>query len=190
MADPHYMAWGRDDPFRRIETAAEALARRVVWEQGNRIGLLRVHGVVGVLAGVQMLAFGGPSQLEAFPWARLWLGLTGLCGGTLVMYGLHRRPRSIPTEAAGLAVLGLWDLTMTVGLAWARLHTTSWGWSWPWEKPPPAASGYVPAYPVTVYAGLFALICIHLLTLQRFVKSGAPPAGAVKREAREMNDES
>lgn len=166
------------DPFERIERATNRLARRVLWEQGNRIGLLRVHGVVGILAGAQMLAFGGPSQLEVFVWARLWLGVTGVLGGSLVMYGLHCRPRSIPTEAVGLAVMGLWDLTMTVGLAWARMHTTSWGWSWPWERPPSAASGYVPAYPVTVYAGLFALICIHLFTLRRFVKAGAPPAGA------------
>lgn len=166
-----------EDPFERIERATNRLARRVLWEQGNRIGLLRVHGVVGILAGAQMLAFGGPSQLEDIHWARMWLGVTGLLGGLLVMWGLHSRPRSISTEAAGLAVMGLWDLTMTVGLAWARMHTTSWGWSWPWEKPPPASSGYVPAYPVTVYAGLFALICIHLLTLVKFIKSGAPPAG-------------
>lgn len=179
---PRRRRTGDEDPFERIEAAADRLARRVLWEQGNRIGLLRVHGVVGVIAGSQMLAFGGPSQLETIPLARLWLGITGLIGGLILMWGLHHKPRSIPAEFVGLSLMGVWDLTMTLGLAWARLHTTSFGLSWPWDLPPSAASGYVPAYPIAVYAGLFVLICIHLVTLRKFVKHKAPPAGSFRDE--------
>lgn len=180
------MAWGprprpdlERDAFERVESAAEALARRVTWEQGNRIGLLRVHAITGIVAGVQILAFGGPTQLEHMPGARFAQGMCGLIGGLLLWVSLHRRPRSITGEALGLLVLGLWDLTFVVGLTYARLHSTAFGLGWPWDEPPPGASGYVPPYPIAVYAGMFGLICIHLYTLRTFVKHKAPPAPSV-----------
>lgn len=167
-----------EDPFERVEVATQNLARRVVWEQGNRIGLLRVHAVVGVLAGAQMLAFGGPTQLEALfgPPVRIILGTIGLVGGAILFSGLETTPRSIYREALGLTVLGLWDLVMTLGLAWARLHSTSFGLNWPSVPEPSPATGYVAPYPIAVYGGLFALIVIHLATLHKFRKHHAPPA--------------
>lgn len=166
------------DPFDRIEDAAENLARRVIWEQGNRIGLLRVHLVVGILTGAQMLAFGSASTLEALvgPGIRVFLGVLGIVGGTILFTGLHRSPRSIVLEALGLALLGVWDFVMAVGLAIARLHSTSFGLKWPWVPLPPPSAGFVAPYPATVYAGLGALITIHLLTLRKFKRAGAPPA--------------
>lgn len=173
-----------DDPFERIEVATESLARRVIWEQGNRIGLLRCHATVGVLAGAQMLAFGSAATLEALAgvWVRSFLGVLGVIGGLILFWGLHRSPRSITLEALGLTLLGLWDLVMTLGLAWARYHSTSFGLKWPWVHLPPPEAGFVVPYPVAVYGGLFALICIHMWTLRKFRKVGAPPAGRLTEE--------
>lgn len=170
------------DPFDRIEGAAENLARRVIWEQGNRIGLLRVHVAVGILTGGQMLAFGSAATLEALfgPAIRIFLGVLGMTGGIILLIGLEKRPRSIVMEALGLTLLGLWDLTMTVGLAWARIHSTSFGLKWPWVPLPPPEAGFVTPYPATVYAGLGALITIHLWTLRKFKRAGVPPAMPTK----------
>lgn len=173
-----------DDPFQRIERATQALARRVLWEQGNRIGLLRVHAAVGILAGVQILAFGSAASIEALVGVgvRMLLGVLGVLGGSLLWWGLRKSPRSITLEGIGLALLGIWDLTMTLGLAWARAHSTSFGLKWPWVRLPPPEDGFVVPYPIAVYGGMFALIVIHLLTLRKFKKAGAPPAKLVKEE--------
>lgn len=171
------------DPFEKIEQATNRLARRVLWEQGNRIGLLRVHAVVAMLAGFQMLAFGGPYQLEELfgPITRMILGPVGVLGGVLLELGLRSRPRSITLEALGLMTIGLWDLSMTLGLAYARLHTTSFGLGLPWLPEKPPSTGYVVPYPIAVYAGLFLLIVIHLWTLRKLKKAQAPPAGDIKK---------
>lgn len=168
-----------EDPFERVEAAARALARRVLWEQGNRIGLLRCHAAVGLVAGAQMLAFGSTTTLEVLfgPPIRMVLGVLGIVGGIALFVGVHATPRSIVQEATGLFLLGLWDLLMTLGLTYARLHSSTFGLRWPWTPMPPVNSGYVPPYPIAVYGGMFALICIHLYTLHTFRKSGAPPAG-------------
>ena len=173
-----------EDPFDRVEVASQNLARRVIWEQGNRIGLLRVHATVGILAGGQMLAFGSAATLEALTgvWVRMFLGTLGMVGGAVLFWGLHRSPRSITLEALGLLLLGIWDLVMTTGLALARYHSTSFGLKFPWVPLPPPEVGFVVPYPVAVYGGMLALICIHLLTLRRFTKVGAPPAGRLHGE--------
>lgn len=155
-----------DDPLDRLEHAAERIADRAEYETSNRRGLLWVHACVGMLAGTQMALWGGPGTIEAAvgEWVRLALALTGFTGGWLLAWGLSRRPRSIPFEVAGLIVMGIWDLTMTLGLMYARLKQANYDLI-PLGSPLPA--GYVVAYPVTIYAGLFALICIHLWTLKR-----------------------
>ena len=162
-----------DDPLDRLETAAEAVVRRAevernrtAYEQGNRLGLLWIHGLVGLFAGLQMLAWGSATTIEAVvgPWSRLLMATLGTLGGVLLLVGLTRKPRSIPLEAAGLTVVGLWDLLMTLGLMYARISQHSFALR-PLTEPLP--NGYVAAYPVTVYLGMLALIVVHLWTLRR-----------------------
>lgn len=157
-----------DDPLDRLERAAENVARRAEWETANRVGLLYVHAGVGILAGTQMLAFGSAANIEdlAGVWTRAALGVLGLVGGLTLWLGMSRQPRSIPTEAVGLVLLGIWDLAMTLGLAWARISAGDFTPRGLFEPLPPPGTYALP-YPVAVYGGLFALICVHLWTLRR-----------------------
>lgn len=169
------------DPLDRLEDAAELVARRaqrntnrMSYERGNRLGLLWVHSLVSLLAGVQMLLFGSATQIEHIvgPESRLVMGPLGLAGGLLLALGLTRKPqRSIPLEAAGLALVALWDLAMTVGLAVARWTQHDYV---PLGVHQPQPPGYVPAYPVAVYGGLLALLVIHLLTLRHVWDTARP----------------
>lgn len=161
-----------DDPFERLEAAAEAVAHRaaaqterVAYEAGNRLGLLWVHAVVALLAGTQMLLWGSASQVEAVlgPTARLPMGLLAVVGGLWLSVGLTRKPRSIPAEAVGLCLVALWDLAMTLSLAYARARQHDYHLL---GLRTPMPDHYVPAYPVSVYGGLLALLVIHLLTLR------------------------
>jgi len=173
------------DPFKELETAAERVARRALegqaranYEIANRLGLLWVHGVVGVTAGTQMVLWGTASQIEDVlgPLSRYPFGLLAVVGGAVLIIGLLHKPRrSVPLEAVGLVLLALWDFAMTVGLAWARLHQHDFHVLAPTEA---ERRDYVPGYPVTVYAGLLALLVIHLFTLRllltRTPKDGEP----------------
>ncbi|MCW3041180.1 MAG: hypothetical protein JWM31_3085, partial [Solirubrobacterales bacterium] len=147
------------------------MGNQVTYEQQNRRGLLWVHACIGVIAGAQMLVYGSATTIEATLgiWSRGLMGALGIVGGLFLAIGLSRRPRSIPFEVAGLVLVGVWDLLMTAGLALARWRQHDW-------RPIPLREalpqGYASAYPVTVYAGLLALIVIHLLTLRRLTRSG------------------
>lgn len=167
-----------ESPFSRLEDAAERVASRaqsttarIAYESGNRLGLLWIHGLVGTTAGVQMLLYGTATVIEANvgPWSRYALGLAALIGGVTLLVGLTRVPRSIPLEAVGLSFLAFWDGCMTVGLAWARWHQHDYRVLGMHER---LTEGYVSAYPVSVYAGLFGLLVIHLWTLRLLRKSG------------------
>lgn len=163
-----------DDPLDRLETAAERIANRAEYEQANRRGLLWVHALVGMFAGLQMALWGSASTIENTLgiWVRPCLASLGFVGGWLLAFGLSRRPRSIPLEFVGLLLVGLWDLAMTLGLMWARLQQADYSFR-PLNEPLPI--GYVVAYPVTVYAGLLALITIHLWTLRRIKHTNGGP---------------
>ena len=159
------------DPLDRLETAASRLADRNIWENSNRIGLLRVHAAVSILGGAQILLYGGPANIEGSVgvWTRAALGFLAIIGGIVLSYGLAQRPRHIRLEAVGLSVIGLWDFTMACGMAYSRIAQGTY-------SPVPLThllpAEYVRPYPVTVYLGLFALICIHLWTLRRMAKAG------------------
>lgn len=159
------------DPLERLEDTAERIAYRATYEQSNRRGLLWVHALIGMLAGPQMLLWGSASIIEASTgtWSRPVMACLGLTGGAFLALGLTRRPRSVPLEAIGLAVVGLWDVLMTLGLAYARIHQNDYHVLALGE---PLPQGYASAYPITIYAGLAALIGVHLWTLRRFGKSG------------------
>ena len=163
------------DAFDRLEQAAERVAQEAIWERGNRRGLLWVHAVVGVLAGAQMLAFGSASNIELLVgvWSRTVLGVLGIVGGFVLALGVIRRSRHrrywIELEASGLVLIGLWDLLMCLGMAWARIAAGDFHTRPLWEPLPPPGT-YVLPYPIAVYGGLFALVVVHLWTLRRFKK--------------------
>lgn len=167
-----------EDAYDRLEHAAERVARRAEdtqnrsdYETQNRLSLLWVHAVVALLAGVQMLLYGTATQFEALfgPQSRLLMGPLALVGGVALVWGLTRKPRRIGSEALGLSLVALWDLAMTLGLAYARIHQDKWAVISPHEDLP---LGYVPAYPVTVYAGMFVLLVVHLWTLRVMRRRG------------------
>lgn len=159
------------DGFDRLQAAAERVAGRAQYEQGNRRGLLWTHALMGMIGGLQMLAYGGPGTIENIVGtaARTFLGMAAILGGVLLATGLSTHPRNIRLETIGLCVMGLWDFAMTAGLLYGRLEQHDFHFI-PLGEPMPA--GYVVAYPVTIYGGLFALICIHLYTLRKITKAG------------------
>jgi hypothetical protein len=165
-----------NDAFDRLEHAAERVAATATWERANRVGLLWVHAVVGVLAGGQMLAFGSASNIEAMVgvWSRSALGVLGIVGGLALALGILRRKRRrrywLEIEATGLALIGLWDGCMCIGMAAARIMAGDFAPRPPWEALPPPGT-YVLPYPIAVYGGLCALVCVHLWTLRRFKKA-------------------
>lgn len=159
-----------EDPLDRLQTHAERIATLAAYEQGNRRALLWVHAICGLTAGVQMALYGSAPTIEAAlgSWSRLLMAALGVLGGAFLAVGLSRRPRSIPLEAVGLAFVGLWDFLMCAGLAYARFRQNSYH---PIPLGHQAPTGYVSAYPISVYAALLALIVIHLLTLRRLMRS-------------------
>lgn len=154
------------DALERLERATMQIATRAEWEQGNRRGLLWVHGIVALFVGVQILLFGGPGNIERAIgiWTRPALGAAALAGGVLLCSGLASRPRSLRRELLGLVVIAAWDLCMTAGIVAARVDGGQFA---PRPLLEPQPEGYVVPYPVLVYGGLLALICIHLYTLRK-----------------------
>lgn len=163
------------DAFDRLEHAAETVAVRAEWERANRVGLLWIHALVGVWAGTQMLLFGSASNIEAMVgvWSRLALGTLGIVGGAVLIAGILRRTRRkrfwLELEAAGLSLIGLWDLCMALGMSIARIQSGDFGIR-PIFEPLPPPGTYVLPYPIAVYGGLTALVAVHLWTLRRFKK--------------------
>lgn len=155
-----------DDPLDRLENQVVRVADRITYEQQNRWGLLWVHAIVGMTAGIQMLLWGSATTIETALgiWSRGMMAGLGFSGGAMLAYGLSRRPRSIPFEVAGLFLVGVWDFLMVAGLAIARIRQANYSLIPLDEMLPP---GYVSAYPISIYLGLFALIVIHLLTLRK-----------------------
>ena len=154
------------NPLDRLELAVGDLAIQTSWEQQNRVGLLWVHAFTAFWAGTQMIMWGSASTIETAigVWTRPVMGGLGITGGLLLGWGLTRVPRSITFEVAGLVTVGLWDGAMTAGILYARIAQHDFRLR---NLLDPLPIGYVPAYPVTVYFGLLALICVHLWTLRK-----------------------
>lgn len=154
-----------DEPLNRLERQVETLAAehelataQATWENTNRIGLLWVHAGIGTLAGVLILSAGTAASLEGIfgPAAVPLTGWMPLIGGLLLADGLRSKPRSVPLEVAGLFLLLGWDLALTAGFLLAYFT----GLGLPTSRP----------YPVAVYGGLAALICVHLWTLRKVMR--------------------
>lgn len=150
-----------------LEENCEA-QRQFIWAQQNRLGLLWVHGLMGVLVGLLMLAFGTASNFETMigGWMRPFLGTLGIVGGIAIIIGLTRRPRSIRWEAIGLALLGVWDLIIMASFT-TLLFERPPHLSWPWEV---IGDAYSRPYPILIYGGLLMLLLLHLLTLWSLMK--------------------
>lgn len=142
------------DLLRAIAAGVRSLNAKRQWERDNRIALLWVHAEVGLIAGFLMLTYGTASVFHGWwgePAARLVTGIPPILGGLILAAGLYRRPRAIPWEVVGLCIMALWDLGMSLGLAYALRH-----------GPPGVHS--IP-YPVVIYGGYFQILSVHLWTL-------------------------
>lgn len=159
--------WHRegDDPFTRLENAAEVIVKQTSWEQQNRLGLLAIHGVIGVLAGMLMMINGTATSFEVFGlWIRPALSGLSIFGGAVLLAGLISKPRNVRLEISGLALMGIWDLAMAVAFIVARtVNHVTYKFTFPWVALPDSSR----LYPVVIYLGMFALICVHLWTLRK-----------------------
>lgn len=136
------------DPFDRAEEALVSLEQRTLYDEKNRLELLGVHGVKGLLLGPLLYNFGGPDawNLVFGAHAIVWLAAPAFFGGLLLLLGLAWN-RNILLEAVGMILLLVWDLLMVYVLA---------------------NRGQVP-YVLVIYGAFAALMCIHLRTLTRYL---------------------
>lgn len=144
------------DPFDRLELVANRIAARQQYADRNRIALLGIHGVMGLVIAF-LIAIDSPArtlmELVGEPALNLVNLLPAIGGGVLVAGLLLHR--NLYLEAAGMAVLFAWDTFMgtAFGIVAHRFATDS----------DPATVAY--SYPVGVYLGLGALMLVHLVTL-------------------------
>ncbi len=147
-----------EDPLARLEQGVQRLAPvvdSVAWEQSNRLGLLWVHVMTGLAAGLLILMDGtAATLLEIHPSATVVTGVPAIAGGCILAVGLASRPRRVLVEVAGLVVLAVWDATMGIGFFISALHQPEARW-----------------YPFAVYLGFLALIVVHLWTLRTLWRS-------------------
>lgn len=170
------------DPYDRLERAAEKVAtsatdlaervQQAEWERLNRVSLLWGHSGMGAIAGLQMIAFGSAANIEQLVglWSRTALGALGVIGGLILAVGIIIG-RRIWIEAAGLALLGIWDLLMACGFIAARIQAGDFGLRGLTE-PLPDPGTYALPYPIAIYLGMCYLVCVHLVTLRRIHRAG------------------
>lgn len=163
------MAGARRDPLpprsasgpgrRRPLTAAE-------WERANRLGLLLVHALIGVLAGLLILFNGTAATFDRYgDWVRLTTGGLAFLGGTVLAAGLARGAASVVLEMVGLAILAVWALSMAGGFALTSLSAGMLIVDWPWHAFADLSDERL--YPIALYLGLFLMTSLHLWTVSR-----------------------
>ena len=126
-----------------------SLEKRTRYDESNRLALLAIHGLLGVVVGVLLLAYGPPD-----PWIEMvgegkggLLAAPALLGGFLLLGGLFVFNRNMFLEATGMTLILAWDFTMVLIIQKFGLNP----------------------YAVAVYAGLAALMLVHVITLIRYV---------------------
>ncbi|GEP40406.1 hypothetical protein NPS01_40690 [Nocardioides psychrotolerans] len=158
----------RDPPPSR---SANAFGRRrplaaAEWEQANRLGMLLLHALIGLMAGLLILFNGTAATFDQYgDWMRLTTGGLAFVGGAVLVAGLAWRSTSILLEMVGLTILALWTLTMAGGFVLASLSAGVLIIEWPWH-----AFSDMPAerlYPIVLYLGLFLMTSLHLWTASR-----------------------
>ena len=137
------------NPFHRAESALLSLELRTRYDERNRLALLSIHGVMGVVVGWLMLRYGTPDAwAQAVGEGRDWILATpALLGGTLLLAALYLLGRNLLIEAVGMSLILAWDVTMVVILYRFGLNP----------------------YAVAVYVTMAALMCIHIGTLALYV---------------------
>ncbi|WP_309647082.1 hypothetical protein [Nocardioides sp.] len=163
------MIGARRDPL--PSRSASAVGRRrpltaAEWEQTNRLGLLLVHALIGLIAGLLILFNGTAATFDQYgDGMRLLTGGLAFVGGAVLAAGLALRSTSIVTEMVGLGILALWALTMAGGFVLASLSAGALIIDWPWH-----AFSDMPTerlYPIALYIGLFLMTSLHLWTASK-----------------------
>lgn len=158
-----------EDALDRLVDAAERIVTRQGWEQANRLGLLAVHGLIGLIAGTLILINGSAMSFDLIGlWVRSLTGGIALVGGAVLLAGLVRTPRSVRLEVTGLVLLGIWDLMMAVAFLTATIAVGELNFTWPWIRVPDDIRTRL--YPIALYVGMLALISVHLWTLRNIHK--------------------
>lgn len=139
----------KPDVYHRAEKALVSLDKRTHYDERNRLALLCVHGVMGLVVGWLIAAYGAPEAwVNRFGHGtELWLAAPAFWGGLTLLAALFLFDRHLILEAVGMALILVWDLFM----AWILFDL-----------------GLNP-YAVAVYLGLGALMCIHVYTLGMYV---------------------
>lgn len=145
-----------EDRYSEAEQALNRLAERAAYDERNRLALLLVHALTGILAGLLITLDREPaSWLDLVgPGHAWWLGAPPIVGGILLAAGLamRRTPRigeriRLVTEAIGMTGIMAWDAAMIYVIGRAGDA----------------------AYPVAVYAGLAGLMSVHMVTLGAYI---------------------
>jgi hypothetical protein len=103
-------------------------------ERRARLGLLDLHAVRGIIVGLAIIIGGAPNLIETnFGLiSRPLFGWLPLIAGSLVIFGQRLYASSLP-ERIGLVLLGLWDITFGLALAWVILgYDGDWVLCAPW----------------------------------------------------------
>lgn len=141
------------------------------WEQTNRLGLLLLHALIGLVAGLLILFNGTAPTFDQWgDWVRLLTGGLAFVGGAVLAAGLVLRSTSIGTEMVGLVILTLWALTMAAGFVLASLGAGALVIDWPWRSFPQLQAERL--YPIAIYVGLFLMTSLHLWTASRVRQHG------------------
>lgn len=152
-----------DDPFDRLEQIARRLAARQRYSDKNRIALLAVHGVMGLVVAFLIAADKpAPSLLLLIGGPLLHLvNLLPAIGGGLLVGGLLLH-RNLYLEAAGMTILLAWDGFMGVAFGVVAHRYGS-------DHNPLTIAA---SYPIGVYLGLGGLMVVHLVTLAQMLRDG------------------
>lgn len=139
----------KPDPFHRAEKALLSLEQRSRYDESNRIALLVIHGVMGVVVGFLMMAYGAPDAWRQVvgPDRDWMLALPAAIGGFLLLGGLLVFNRNMLLESIGMTLILIWDCVMVFILQKFGLNP----------------------YAVAVYASMAALMGVHVFTLIRYL---------------------
>lgn len=137
-----------NDPFERAKEALVALEQRTRYDASNRLALLTVHGLIGLVVGMFQWYDGPPlAWTKVFgPDTEVFLAAPAVLGGILLLLGLAWN-RNIIFEAVGMVGILTWDGLMIFVLNRAGDTT----------------------YAPYVYLGLFSLMSVHVYTLAKYL---------------------
>lgn len=138
------------NPWERAEEALVSLEQRTQYDEKNRLELLSVHALKGLLVGPLILKDGGPDAWNILFGndTLFFLAAPAFFGGLLLMIGLLWN-RNILLEAVGMALMLVWDGLMLYTLGRAGLTT----------------------YVLVVYGAMMLLMLVHAKTLFNYIRA-------------------